>query len=149
MKKLTVLLTLFLLVGAGYAADKARVLYEAGGVQDLGEVKGADAKFAIGKGFFKVKTSHSESWPGITIKAPREKGKWDLSEYEWLAAEVKNTGDKITTFYCRVDNPGADGRENCLTVSAIPMMGRPKAESPQKRRLKRSWTYSSGVSSRL
>ena len=33
----------------------------------------------------------------------------------YLAADLRNPGDREVTVFCRVDNPGADGKEHCLT----------------------------------
>ncbi|HID22897.1 MAG TPA: beta-agarase, partial [Planctomycetaceae bacterium] len=53
------------------------------------------------------------AWPGITLAAA--KGRWDLSAYEGIALDVKNVGGTKVTVCCRVDNPGGDGRRNCVT----------------------------------
>src|SRR6185369_3506894 len=58
---------------------------------------------------------HKQTWPGITIKAP--KGVWDLSRFEYLSLEVKNTGDAAMGIFCRVDNEGANGSDHCNTES--------------------------------
>jgi hypothetical protein len=55
----------------------------------------------------------TEAWPGVTLKAPA--GKWDLSPFESISLDVANRGDKRVTVSCRVDNPGADGTNHCVT----------------------------------
>ncbi|MBI4323719.1 MAG: beta-agarase [Chloroflexi bacterium] len=61
----------------------------------------------------RVTTGHSQPWPGITLPAPR--GCWDLSPYASFALAVRNVGTNPVTVACRVDNPGADGANNCVT----------------------------------
>ncbi len=61
----------------------------------------------------RVDTGHRHRWPGITLKAPRKP--WDLSARLWLAVSLRNAGDEEVRVACRVDNPGADGRKNCVT----------------------------------
>jgi hypothetical protein len=59
-----------------------------------------------------VRTGHEQRWPGVTIKAPH--GVWDLSVLRTVAVELANPGDVSIKVFCRVDNPGADGKEHCL-----------------------------------
>ncbi|MFI5377878.1 MAG: hypothetical protein ACHRHE_01110, partial [Tepidisphaerales bacterium] len=59
-----------------------------------------------------VVTGHAKPWPGITIPAPQ--GHWDLTAFEFVAAEIRNASGEPITVTCRVDNPGADGTSNCL-----------------------------------
>ena len=59
-----------------------------------------------------VTTGWQTSWPGITIRAPHDA--WDLSSFANLAADLSNPSDQTITVSCRVDNPGADGRDHCL-----------------------------------
>ena len=74
----------------------------------------SDAKVTLSKArALLIETGHKKPWPGITLKAPE--GKWDLSKYEYVSIDVKNPGNKPVTVSCRVDNPGADGRKNCVT----------------------------------
>jgi len=79
----------------------------------------ADAKFALveqGQGHaLRIETGHKSPWPGITIKAPG--GAWDLSAYRHVRMDVRNAGTARATVCLRVDNPGADGRKNCVTGS--------------------------------
>jgi hypothetical protein len=49
----------------------------------------------------------------VALKAP--KGKWDLTNRRAVALDVKNIGNNTVTVSCRVENPGATGRENCIT----------------------------------
>ena len=81
-------------------------------------VKGRDADFAMhksGEGALRVTTKTKEPWPGVAFIA-RER-RWDLTQFSHVAAEVKNSGTTVLTLHCRVDNPGADGSNNCVTDS--------------------------------
>jgi hypothetical protein len=64
-------------------------------------------------GALRIETGHAGSWPGVTLKAPA--GKWDLSAREYIALEVTNRGAEQVTVHCRVDNPGANGADHCVT----------------------------------
>ena len=59
-----------------------------------------------------ITTGPQADWPGITIQAPDDA--WDLSSFLYLVAKVRNTSEQSITICCRVDNPGADGRQHCL-----------------------------------
>ena len=61
----------------------------------------------------RVDTGHDANWPGVTIEAPA--GHWDLSEYGYLALDIKNVGSKRTIVSWRVDSPGGDGVKNSMT----------------------------------
>jgi len=91
--------------------------FEAAGVLKLASVND-DAKFRIVAGAsgkaLRVETGHRAAWPGITIKAPG--GTWDLSSRRRVLMDVRNVGKTPATVCLRVDNPGADGRKNCVTV---------------------------------
>ncbi|NQT00723.1 MAG: beta-galactosidase [Planctomycetes bacterium] len=83
---------------------------------DIGSVITSDAKVTPSENrALRVETGHKNQWPGITLKAPA--GKWDMSKYEYVSIDVKNPGTKPVTVSCRVDNPGADGGNNCVTDS--------------------------------
>lgn len=62
-----------------------------------------------------VTTGHKEPWPGVALAAPG--GTWDLTAFEYIAVDVRNTGTSAVTVNCRVDNTGANGTENCCTDS--------------------------------
>ena len=66
-------------------------------------------------GAYKIETHHREPWPGVTFKAPR--GHWDLTNFSYVAVDLKNIGSQRVSLHCRVDNPGADGIKNCLNGS--------------------------------
>jgi hypothetical protein len=81
---------------------------------DVSKVLTSDAKVNLSQdGTLRIETGTKQNWPGITLKAPE--GKWDLSKYEYITIDIKNTDTKPVTVSCRVDNPGADGRNNCVT----------------------------------
>jgi hypothetical protein len=83
---------------------------------DVGSVVTSDAKVTRSPaGGLRIETGHEAQWPGITLKAPA--GKWDLSKYRNVSVGVKNVTDEPVTVSCRVDNPGADGRKNCVTAN--------------------------------
>jgi len=99
-----------------YAAEQIQplVLFNFNKGFDISSVVTSDAKVSLSEDeALRIETGHQENWPGITLKAAT--GKWDLSKYEYVSIDVKNTADKPVTVYCRLDNPGADGRKNCVT----------------------------------
>jgi hypothetical protein len=63
----------------------------------------------------RLTTGTSQRWPGITLSAPD--GHWDLSAFASVLVSVKNVGINKATLNCRVDNPGADGTQNCVNGS--------------------------------
>jgi len=52
-------------------------------------------------------------WPGVALLPPG--GKWDLSEFTRVEMDVWNVGKSKARVMCRVDNPGADGKNHCNT----------------------------------
>ncbi|MBR0457937.1 MAG: beta-galactosidase [Victivallales bacterium] len=66
----------------------------------------------LGPGRFHIHVQPEGPWPGITIFAPE--GKWDLSAFQSISVTMKNTGEFSQRFGVRVDNPGGDGKYNCL-----------------------------------
>jgi hypothetical protein len=83
---------------------------------DVSSVMTTDAKVNLSQdGALHIETGTKQNWPGFTLKAPA--GKWDLSTYEYITFDIKNIDTKPVTVSCRVDNPGADGRNNCVTDS--------------------------------
>jgi hypothetical protein len=94
-----------------------RVLFDFGPDFNAAEVESSDAKATVtDAGALRIETGHNAPWPGITLKAPQ--GRWDLSQCEYVLLDVSNRGDERVTVYCRVDNPGADGTNHCVTDSA-------------------------------
>lgn len=101
-------------VSMGSQRGATRVLFRFGADFDIGSVGTQDAKVSLAAdASLRVSTGHEARWPGITLKAPT--GKWDLSQNLWLAADLHNPGARSVTVTCRVDNPGANGRENCIS----------------------------------
>jgi hypothetical protein len=64
-----------------------------------------------GKPLWRVSTGTNREWPGITLPAPD--GHWDLSNRAAVDLNVKNMDPTPLTVFCRVDNPGADGKDHC------------------------------------
>jgi hypothetical protein len=92
-----------------------RVLFDFSGNAETPKFTASDAAAstpASGTGL-RVSTGHRERWPGITLPAPA--GRWDLSPYAQVGVRLKNPGTNELTIFCRVDNPGADGTEHCIT----------------------------------
>jgi hypothetical protein len=90
------------------------VLFDFNRAFDVGSIITNDANVTLSEDrALRVETGHTNRWPGITLKAPA--GRWDLSKYEYVSIDIKNQGTKAVTVSCRVDNPGADGRENCVS----------------------------------
>ena len=72
-----------------------------------------DATAQAGGGVLRVATRHSQPWPGVTLRAP--KGEWNLAGETAIDVQIRNTGRAELTISLRVDNPGADGTQHCLT----------------------------------
>jgi hypothetical protein len=109
---------LFITDAATLSAEKepSLVLFDFGEGFNIGSVVTSDAKAALPRSeILRIETGHKSQWPGITLKAPT--GKWDLSKYEYVSLDVKNLGTEPVTVSCRVDNPGADGKKNCVSDS--------------------------------
>jgi len=93
-------------------------LFNFGKEFDFAKVQSTDAKVtesksAAGGAAIAVATGHKDPWPGIILAAPS--GAWDLSKFDYVALDVKNTGTSAVAVNCRVDNAGADGTNNCCT----------------------------------
>ena len=81
---------------------------------DLDAVVKRDAKAVITEdGALRLETGAVQAWPGIDLRPTKDR--WDLSKYEYLSVHVKNVGDSDGALCCRVDNPGANGRDHCMT----------------------------------
>lgn len=61
----------------------------------------------------RVETGHRHPWPSITLTAPH--GKWDWSRRQFVELDLKNVGTEAVTVFCRLDNPGSDGKNRCVT----------------------------------
>jgi hypothetical protein len=53
------------------------------------------------------------SWPGVNIPAPG--GSWDLSAYAFIALDLRNVDNHDIDIFVRIDNPGANGHDHCMT----------------------------------
>jgi hypothetical protein len=81
---------------------------------DVTAVQTSDATAAVtDAGALRIETGHKAPWPGVTLKAP--KGNWDLSPHHIVSLDVTNRSNERITVNCRVDNPGADGTNHCVT----------------------------------
>lgn len=81
---------------------------------DTRQAQASDASIALSnERRLHVTTHHAAAWPGITLPAPT--GHWDLSSCGFVQVDWKNVGTNTFKLSCRVDNPGADGRSNCVT----------------------------------
>ncbi|MBO7534749.1 MAG: hypothetical protein J6T46_12235, partial [Victivallales bacterium] len=87
--------------------------------EKLVEHRQASTKW-LGEGRFHVHLEPQGQWPGITLNAPN--GHWDLTPYANISITLKNVGEHTHNVGFRVDNPGADGRVNCLqeTIELAP-----------------------------
>ena len=105
------------LATAAPAAD--RILFDYTGKVDLAQIVTTDATVSAansGSGLaLRVGTGHQKPWPGVTLRAPG--GSWDLASFAQIAVDLKNSGTNPVTVFCRVDNPGADGIQHCVTGS--------------------------------
>ncbi|MCK4293292.1 MAG: beta-galactosidase [Planctomycetes bacterium] len=113
---IVVFVLVWLAAAIAAAAEEAKpmVLFDFGQGFDIGSVTPSDCKATLSEtGSLRIETGRNKPWPGIVLKAPE--GKWDLSESEYVAVDVTNLGPTTVTVNCRVDNPGADGSENCVT----------------------------------
>ena len=89
-----------------------------------------------------VSTGRTATWPGITIPAPE--GHWDLRGRGHVAADVKNLGKHSVRVHLRVDNPGADGSNHCVTGHVeIPAGGQQTLTVPLR------WAMPESVASKL
>ena len=95
-------------------ADEALLTFDAG--FDVAKVQVTDAAVShSGTAGLRVDAGHQQPWPGITLVAP--KGHWDLSSCAELTITIRNLSTNALTVSCRVDNPGADGTDHCVTGS--------------------------------
>jgi len=113
MRALSILTLTVMSLAAPASADQ--VLFDFEKPADLAGIKTQDATVAPAKTpagtALLVRTGHKNPWPGITLPAPA--GKWDLSQFDRISIDVQNVGNEELTVRCRVDNPGADGVNNC------------------------------------
>jgi len=112
-------LAVCLAVAAEGGADELLFGFDQG--FDFAKVEARDVKVSEAQtdqgSALRMETGHAQEWPGITLPAPR--GHWDLSKYEYVALDVNNVGDNEVDVCCRVDNPGADGIQHCVTGKIV------------------------------
>jgi hypothetical protein len=127
MKSSRLLFFLAILLGALLTAVHAAdyVLFDFSQSADLSRITTTDSKVTApdphqGNGL-SVATSHQQPWPGVTL-LPSEKH-WDLSPYASVLVKLKNSGTNSVTVFCRIDNPGADGTQHCVTGSVTLQSG--------------------------
>lgn len=111
--RIDVLLALMLWSSMVSAVSHSKPLVPFGTSYDLKSVKADDATATLSGSALRVATGSTKQWPGITILPPG--GKWDVSAFGRIEAEIKNLGTQAVTVSCRVDNPGANGIEHCVT----------------------------------
>ncbi|HPS56390.1 MAG TPA: hypothetical protein PLP05_12395, partial [Sedimentisphaerales bacterium] len=75
-------------------------------------------------------TTGIEEWASINFVP--EKNAWDLSDYEFIAADIKNTSKERVYINLRIDNVGGDG-ENYSETSGIDL--KPGESSTLKMRI--------------
>ena len=98
-------------------AAQAKTLFDFDAGFDAAKVPHTDCKVSKVKrgdgSALAVATGHKEPWPSVTLKAPG--GRWDLSTFDRIALDIRNTGPNAVTVNCRADNAGADGTNHCNT----------------------------------
>lgn len=62
----------------------------------------------------RVKTP-AGGYPGVLVTAPLADGAWDLSAYQYISVDLHNIDKHDIDVFVRVDNPGANGLQNCVT----------------------------------
>ena len=96
-----------------------RILFDFAAEADLTQIVTSDAKVSAAKSGIGsalcVATGHQAGWPGVTLRAPG--GSWDLSSFSYVTVGMRNPGTIPVTVFCRVDNPGADGVQHCVSGS--------------------------------
>lgn len=78
-----------------------------------------------GNAVLKLVTGHRQDWPGITLTAP--KGRWDLSRFAYVHADVVNVGANQAELGLRVDSLADDGQRVSVTGHATLEPGEEKA----------------------
>jgi hypothetical protein len=115
-RKILSAVILVILAGACAAAERIepRTLFDFGPGFDVRIIETKDAQASVTEaGTLRVEAGHTAPWPSVALKAPE--GRWNLSPYEYILLEVANRGKERVTVHCRVDNPGADGTNRCIT----------------------------------
>jgi hypothetical protein len=108
-------------------AEAEQALFDFSKAETAQYVMAQDARLEADANALSVHTRHTQDWPGVTIRCPGDF--WDCTGFQRICAELANTGDVPATVYLRVDNPGADGVQNCLTQSMTISPGQTKTLS--------------------
>ncbi len=66
----------------------------------------------------RLKLGDAIDWPGVSL-LPQNNGVWNLSKCRVISLKIKNRSPLPRTFYWRIDNPGADGTNHCITERAL------------------------------
>jgi len=118
-RRLSALAALVIGFTAATASAADQLLFDFTRGFDASKITTADAqvlaKAAGANTGLRVATGHHQPWPGITLPAPA--GQWDLSAHAQVTLTLTNQGTNSVTVFCRVDNPGADGTDHCVTRS--------------------------------
>ncbi|MDY0168536.1 MAG: beta-agarase [Thermoguttaceae bacterium] len=109
---------------------------------DPGTVETTDAVVAREDASLRITTGRKATWPGIVLPAPE--GRWDLRGFGHVAADVENHGEHPVRAHLRVDNPGADGSNHCVTGNVEVAPGR-----RETLRVPLRWTMPEDVAERL
>jgi hypothetical protein len=67
-----------------------------------------------GRATVEIRTGLAVTWPGVGLASPE--GGWDLRRRSAVDVELRNPGTNAVKVFCRIDNPGADGRRHCVTA---------------------------------
>ncbi len=107
-----------MVVSVGGGGIKPRLLFDFEGDVALHgriEMQGANATVQEqdGGAALRIEFGHEQAWPGVRLLPQAEK--WDLSAFDRVEMDVRNAGEGQVRVLCRVDNPGADGRDHCNT----------------------------------
>ncbi len=106
---------LILLAPGLFATDPQQVLFSFDRDFEIAQIQTTDAEVFAQGGALVVQTGHDQRWPGVTLRAPH--GHWDLSAHWFLTVDLTNPAEAPVKVFCRVDNPGADGSNHCVTES--------------------------------
>ena len=117
-------------LGSSSKVDSAGPLGEAAALSfDFDRMTTKDAVVTRAKeggvSVLRIKTGHSQQdWAGIEL--PAAGGKWDIPQYRWVAAEVRNLGTKPVNVCARLENPAVN--ESTLdsvsaTLPVDPLLG--------------------------
>ena len=107
---------------AGRAAEQS--LSDLGPSFDLSQAGATDAAVTRQGANLLVHTGHKEPWPGVTLRPTT--GHLNLWPQAHIALQIRNPGTNAVTVSCRVDNPGADGTDHCVTGSVALEPGQAK-----------------------